>query len=143
METIEKLIEIDLPVHQVYQQWTHFEEFPKFMEGITEVKQLDAKHLHWVAEFEGKTKEWEAEIFEQVPDQKIAWRSTSGAPNAGVVSLQPHGERKTVVALKLSYSPEIGPNRAGEVPNQVSRRVEIDLQRFKDFIKLREEETRR
>ena len=77
MESVEKTIEIDAPVQKVYNQWTQFEEFPKFMEGVTEVRQLDDKRLHWKAEIGGQEREWDAEIYEQVPDQRIAWRSIS------------------------------------------------------------------
>src|SRR5438093_11376689 len=71
MESIEKTIEVDAPVKKVYNQWTQFEEFPRFMEGVEEVKQLDDKHLHWVAEIAGKKKEWDAEIMQQIPDERI------------------------------------------------------------------------
>ena len=84
MERVEKSIEVKCPVRTVYNQWTQFEEFPQFMTGVKEVKQLDDTHMHWHAEIWGKDKHWDAEIVEQVPDQRIAWRSTSGdAPNAG------------------------------------------------------------
>lgn len=83
MSRIEKSIDINVPVRTAYNQWTQFEEFPRFMEGVKQVQQLDDKHLHWKAEIGGKEKEWNAEIVEQVPDQRIAWRSTSGAMTAG------------------------------------------------------------
>ena len=89
MERFESSIVVDCPVRTVYNQWTQFEEFPRFMEGVEEVRQLDDAHQHWRAVVGGKTKEWDAELVEQVPDQRIAWRSTSGAPNAGTVSFIP------------------------------------------------------
>src|SRR5881628_3560075 len=92
MERIEKSIEVRCPVHAVYNQWTQFEEFPRFMAGVKEVKQLDDTHVHWHAEIWGKDKEWDAEIVEQVPDQRIAWRSTTAdTPNAGSVRFEPLG----------------------------------------------------
>ena len=88
METIEKTIEIDAPVSKVYNQWTQFEDFPRFMEGVERVTQIDDSHLHWVAEVGGKTKEWDAEIVVQIPDQRIAWQSTSGVTTAGTVNFK-------------------------------------------------------
>src|SRR5215212_7555499 len=97
METITKSIEVDVSVSTVYNQWTQFEEFPQFMDGVEEVRQLDDKRLHWRAEIGGKDKEWDAEIFRQEPDQVIAWRSTSGAPNTGEVRFEKAGENRTRV----------------------------------------------
>src|SRR5439155_14869385 len=88
MATVEQSIEVEAPLRTAYNQWTQFEEFPQFMEGVQEVRQLDDTHLFWRADIAGKTAEWEAEIYEQIPDSRIAWRSTSGAPNAGAVSFQ-------------------------------------------------------
>jgi uncharacterized membrane protein len=141
METIEKTIEIEAPLNRVYNQWTQFEKFPEFMEGIEEVKQLDAKHLHWVAEVAGKRKEWDAEITEQLPDQRIAWRATSGTINAGTVSFRPRDQNHTVVILRMNYEPEGGIEQTGDGRGAVSRRVEGDLQRFRDFIQHRTTET--
>src|SRR5262245_10851848 len=86
---VERTIEVELPLHEVYRQWTQFEEFPRFMEGVVEVKQLDDKRLYWRADIGGEEREWEAEITDQTPDQRIAWRSTSGAPNGGAVLFRP------------------------------------------------------
>jgi uncharacterized membrane protein len=141
MESIEKSIEVDAPVNKVYNQWTQFEEFPKFMEGIEQVKQIDDRRLHWVADIGGKRKEWDAEIFEQVIDQRIAWRSTSGTPNAGAVHFEPVGPNKTRVVLKLNYDPQGLVENVGDFLGVVGRRVEGDLERFKEFIQLRGTET--
>src|SRR6188768_942930 len=103
MDHVEKCIEVDAPLSLVYNQWTQFEEFPRFMEGVEEVRQLDDKRLHWKAEIAGKTKEWDAEIFEQIPDQRIAWRSTTGAKNSGMVNFFPIGTNATRVTLTLNY----------------------------------------
>lgn len=140
METIEKNIEVDVPVHVAYNQWTQFEEFPHFMEGIKSVKQMNDKRLHWVAEIAGKTKEWDAEIFEQTPDTKMAWRSTSGARNDGIVTFSKRNE-KTLVTLHLDYDPEGAVENIGDKLGLVSRRVEGDLKRFKEFVEKRQHET--
>src|SRR5262245_10569937 len=99
MERIEKSIDVACPVRTVYNQWTQFEEFPRFMEGVKEVKQLDDTHVRWYAEVWGRYEEWESEITEQVPDQVIAWRSISGARNAGTVRFQPVSNDRTRVSL--------------------------------------------
>ena len=138
---VEKSIEVDAPVNRVYNQWTQFEDFPKFMQGIEQVQQLDAKRLHWVAEIGGKRKEWDAEIFEQVPDQKIAWRSTSGAANAGIVSFQPVAANRTQVTVRMEYEPEGAIENLGVALGAVGTRIEGDLKRFRDFIQSRIQET--
>jgi len=141
MSKIEKSITVDVPVRTAYNQWTQFEEFPRFMEGVAEVRQLDDKRLHWVAEISGKRKEWNAEIFEQIPDQRIAWRSTTGAKNSGMVNFYPLGEERTRVTLKLNYDPEGVIESVGDMLGVVGRRVEGDLQRFKEFVQTRALET--
>jgi uncharacterized membrane protein len=138
---VEKSIEVEAPLNKVYNQWTQFEDFPKFMQGIEQVQQLDDKRLHWIAEIGGKRKEWEAEIFEQVPDQKIAWRSTSGAPNAGIVSFQPIAANRTQVTVRMEYAPEGTIENIGSAMGAVGTRIEGDLKRFRDFIQSRIQET--
>jgi uncharacterized membrane protein len=137
METIEKTIDIDLPVRTVYNQWTQFEDFPRFMEGVRVVRQLDDKRLHWEAVIGGKEKEWTAEIFEQEPDRRIAWRSTSGAMNSGRVDFLPVNEQTTRVTLHLNYEPEGVVENVGNLIGVVSARVAGDLERFKSFIERR------
>ena len=137
METIEKSIEVNAPLQQVYNQWTQFEEFPKFMEGVQEVRQLSDQRLFWRAQIWGKTEEWEAEIHEQVPDQRIAWRSVVGAPNAGTVSFAALDPNSTRVTLSLSYEPLGAVEKIGDALGIVSARVEGDLKRFRDFIEER------
>ena len=88
MASIEKSVEVNVPVRTAYNQWTQFEDFPRFMQGVDQVKQLDDKRLHWKAQIAGKDKEWDAEIYEQIPDKRIAWRSIAGAPNNGIVTFQ-------------------------------------------------------
>jgi uncharacterized membrane protein len=111
------------------------------MEGVEEVQQLDDKRLHWIAQLGGKRKEWDAEIFEQVPDETIAWRSVGGARNSGVVTFSPLGSDRTEVRLRLNYEPEGVMENVGDMLGVVGKRVEGDLERFKDFIQTRQEET--
>lgn len=141
METIEKSIEIEAPIEFVYNQWTQFEEFPRFMEGVKQVRQLDDKRLHWKAEIAGKEKEWDAVIFKQVPDEVIAWRSTSGAANVGEVRFDKAPSEKTRVTLVLGYEPEGALEKIGDAVGAVSLRVQGDLNRFKEFIESRGRET--
>jgi uncharacterized membrane protein len=140
MAYIEKSIHIDRPLRTVYDQWTQFEEFPRFMEGVKEVHQRDERRLHWRAEIGGKEETWEAEITHQEPDSRIAWRNTSGPYNAGLVSFQPDGGR-TQVTLRIDYEPQGLVEKIGDALGFVSRRVEGDLQRFKKFIEERGEST--
>jgi uncharacterized membrane protein len=104
--TVEKSIDVDVPVHTAYNQWTQFETFPEFMEGVDEVNQLSDTRLRWKATVAGKQKEWEAEITEQQPDQRVAWKAVDGAANAGVVTFHRLDEGKTRVMLQLDAEPE-------------------------------------
>jgi carbon monoxide dehydrogenase subunit G len=141
MARVEKSVEVNCPVRTVYNQWTQFEDFPRFMEGVEEVRQLDETHLHWRAKIGGKEKEWDAEIVEQVPDRRIAWRSTGGAPNAGTVEFEPEGSDRTRVKLAMDYEPEGAVEKVGDAVGVPSRRIEEDLERFKQFIESRGSET--
>ncbi len=141
MATMEKSIVVDVPVRTAYDQWTLFEHFPKFMQGVKQVRQLDDKHLFWHAEIAGKDVTWNAEITEQVPDKRIAWRSTSGAHNDGIVAFHPEGNNKTRVTLRLDYDPQGVVENVGSATGLVGQRVEGDLNRFKDYIESRGAET--
>jgi uncharacterized membrane protein len=141
MSTIEKSIDISVPDHTAYNQWTQFEEFPQFMEGVREVKQLDDKRLRWRAQIGGKEVEWEAEITEQVPDSRIAWRSRSGAVHGGVVTFHRLSDSATRVMLQMEYDPKGLVENVGDAVGVVSARVEGDLHRFKEFIEKRGRET--
>ena len=141
MERIEKSIEVEAPLRAVYNQWTQFEEFSEFMDGVQEVRQIDEKRLYWRAEIAGKTADWEAEIYEQVPDTRIAWRSLTGAPNAGTVSFQELTPDLTRVNLMIDYQPLGAVEKIGDALGLVSGRVEGDLRRFKIFIEKRGVET--
>ncbi|RIK36668.1 MAG: cyclase [Chloroflexi bacterium] len=141
MKTIEKSITVDVPVRTTYNQWTQFEDFPRFMEGVEQVQQRGDKYTHWRANIGGKTEEWDAEIIEQTPDQRVAWRSTTGSYNAGTVSFQPMGANQTRLTLRLDYEPEGAVENVGDALGFVERRVEGDLERFKEFIESRGAET--
>lgn len=134
METITRNIEIGRSLRTVYNQWTQFEDFPHFMEGVKSVRQINDKLLQWEAEIAGKTKIWEAEIYEQVPDQVIAWRSTSGAENSGVVKFEAVNPGRTRVALTLNYDPEGFVENLGDFLGLVSARISGDLKRFESYI---------
>jgi uncharacterized membrane protein len=138
MPRIQKDIIVDVPVDVAYDQWTQFESFPKFMEGVKEVVQLDEKTLRWRAVVGVKEEEWDAEITEQVPNTLIAWRSTNGAPNAGTVRFEPVGEGKTRVSLEISYEPRDAAEKVGDALGVLERRVDADLGRFKEFIEKRQ-----
>ncbi len=138
---VESSIKVNVPVRTAYNQWTQFEEFPRFMEGVKEIRQLDEQHVHWVAEVGGKQKEWDAEITEQVPDQRIAWRSVDGAPNAGVVEFRPIGSDETEVRVRMEFEPEGTVEKLGAALQAPDARVKGDLKRFKEFIESRGSES--
>jgi len=141
MSTIEKSIEVNVPVRTAYNQWTQFKEFPRFMEGVKEVNQLDDTHLHWKAAIAGQEKEWDAEITEQTPDQRIAWTSRGGAINGGVVTFHRLSDARSKVMLQLEYDPQGVVENVGAALGVVSMRVQGDLERFKEFIEKRGRET--
>ena len=141
MAAIEEAIEIGVPVRTAYNQWTQFEDFPRFMEGVEEIRQLDDRRLHWVAQVAGKRKEWEAEITEQHPDHRIAWRATDGAPNAGVVTFHRIADDRSRVSVQMEYEPEGAAEKAGDLLGVASRRVRGDLDRFKELVEAQGRET--
>ncbi len=134
---IEQSIEVAVPLSTAYNQWTQFEEFPRFMEGIKEVRQLDDTHLHWVAEFGGRHHEWDAEVTEQKPDERIAWRNTHGKDNAGVVTFHRLDDDHTRLMVQMDFVPEGIVERIGDALGAPERRVEGDLRRFKEFAESR------
>jgi uncharacterized membrane protein len=141
MERIEKSIEVEKPVRTVYNQWTQFEEFPRFMKGVKKVTQLDDQRLHWEAEIGGKNKEWDARITDQIPDQLIAWQSEGGEYTSGIVKFVAAGPDRTRIDLQLIYDPEGFVESTGDALGLVSSKVENDLERFKEFIEKRGQET--
>lgn len=141
MATVESSIDVNPDLTTAYDQWTQFESFPQFMHGVKSVRQLDDRHLHWVAEIGGQTREWDAEIVEQIPDQRIAWSSVGSEPNGGIVTFPSLGDRTTKVHLRLEYEPQGLLENAGDLLGLVDRQVKGDLERFKRFIETRGEET--
>ena len=137
MASVVESVDVNVPIRTAYDQWTQFEEFPKFMEGVKSVQQLDETHLHWKAEIGGQQKDWDAEITEQHPDERVAWRSTSGAQNAGVVTFHRLDDATTRVTLQLDAEPEGAVETVGTALGFLERRVKSDLQRFKEFIESR------
>src|SRR4051794_1630347 len=141
MKEVEKAIEVNVPVRTAYNQWTQFESFPQFMEGVQEVRQLDDRRLHWRAEVAGKEREWNAEITEQHPDERIAWTSTVGAPNSGVVTFHYIDPTTTRVMVQMDFAPDGAVEVVGSALGLLERRVAGDLDRFKAFIEGRGHET--
>ena len=137
MSRIESSIDVDVPVRVAYDQWTQFEEFPRFMDGVESVKQLDDTHLHWVARIAGIRKEWDAEITQQEPDQRVAWNSTSGADNAGAVDFHRIDDGRTRITLTMDIEPDGVIESVGDAVGVPDRQVEGDLKRFKEFIEQR------
>lgn len=141
MSKIEKSIDVNVPLRTAYNQWTQFEEFPMFMEGVEEVTQLDDSHLRWCAEVGGVEREWDAEITEQVPDERIAWRSTSGPAHSGQVTFQKLDDDETRIFLEMEFEPEGVVETVGDFIGLTSLRVAGDLERFKEFVETRGVET--
>lgn len=137
MTHVERSIEVGVPVRTAYDQWTQFEEFPRFMQGVSEVRQIGDALTHWVAEIAGVRREWDAAILEQVPDRKVAWAATTGATNAGAVYFDAVSENVTRVRLTLDYEPEGVVERVADVLDVIDRQAVADLDRFKEFIEQR------
>jgi uncharacterized membrane protein len=141
MASVTESIDVNVPVRTAYNQWTQFEEFPRFMESVESVKQLDDTTLNWVAEIGGQRKEWRARITEQTPDQRVAWTNTDGARNAGVVTFHRVDDDKTRVTVQMEVDPEGPVESAGTALGLLQRSVKGDLDRFKKFIEGRGQET--
>jgi len=141
MSTIEQSIEVNVPVRTAYNQWTQFEDFPHFMEGIEKVNQIDDVNLHWVAEILGQHREWDAKITEQIPDERVSWTNTDGATNAGVVTFHRIDDNTTRVMLQMEFDPEGFGEKSADALGLVKTRVKGDLERFKKFIEERGTET--
>ena len=138
---VEDTIEVDVPVRTAYNQFTQFEEFPRFMQGVEEVRQLDDTHLQWRARVAGKEESWQSEITFQVPDRRIAWRSTSGPENSGVATFESLGENRTRVTLRMSYRPPGLLEKVGDALGAVKLELSSNLRNFKQFIEGRRTET--
>ena len=138
MRQVESEIEVDVPVRVAYDQWTQFEEFPRFMEGVETVQQTTDTTLHWVAEVAGRRKEWDARITEQTPDQVIAWEGFGDPQNMGRVFFEPaDGGSRTKISVAVEYKPEGAVESVGDALGVLERRVKGDLVRFKEFIETR------
>jgi uncharacterized membrane protein len=138
---IDAAIEVNVPVSVAYNQWTQFEDFPLFMEGVDHVQQLDDTRLHWVANVAGKKAEWDAKILEQHPDRQISWISDDGKKTRGTVSFEPVGPNKTRVRVSMSYQAEGTGEQLGSAAGLDSRRVRGDLERFKELVESRGQES--
>ena len=141
MAKVEQSIDVNVPVSTAYNQWTQFEEFPRFMEGVEEVRQMDDTRLYWVAEVAGQRREWEAKITEQEPDQRIAWTAAGDVVHAGVVSFHRLDDATTRVMLQMELEPESWVDKAADALGITTSRIRGDLERFKEFIESRGQET--
>ena len=141
MSRILEAVDVEVPVRTAYDQWTQFETFPKFMQGVKSVRQLDDRTLEWVADVAGREKRWEAKITEQEPDKRIAWTSIEGAHNAGVVTFHRIDDGTSRVTLQLDVDPDGPVENVGDALGLVSRQVKGDMKRFKEFIEERGHET--
>ena len=137
MASVTESVDVDVPVATAYNQWTQFEEFPRFMEGVEQVRQLDDTTMHWVVSIAGRTHEWDAKITEQHPDHRVAWTSVDGTGNSGVVTFHRLDEAQTRVTVQLEWEPEGPVERAGSALGVDSRQVKGDLERFKELIERR------
>jgi uncharacterized membrane protein len=141
LTTIEKHIDVEAPVRAAYNQWTQFESFPQFMEGVERIVQQTPTRTHWETSIGGVRREFDAEITEQHPDERIAWHSVDGPTQAGVVTFHRIDDRTTRVNLQMEYEPEGLVEKAGSALGIVGNRIEADLKRFKEFIEHRGHET--
>ncbi len=141
MAEVTESIDVDVPVRTAYNQWTQFEQFPQFMDGVKQVEQLDDTSLRWVAEIAGRRKEWDAQIMEQIPDERVAWASTTGARNAGVVTFHRLDDARTRVTLQMDVEPEGPIESAGAAVGALQSQVKGDLERFKKYLEERGQET--
>jgi len=137
MSRFEQQIDVNVPVAVAYDQWTQFETFPRFMEGVKSVRQIDDKTLEWAAEIAGQERTWRAEITDQAPDTRVAWKSIDGTENAGAVLFAPLGAERTRVTLRIDADPEGIVENVGDKLGFLERRVKGDLERFKAFVESR------
>lgn len=140
--TVEEEIEVDVPVSAAYERWTRFEEFPRFMEGVDEVRRLDDSLLHWAATVAGKHAEWDAKIVEQEPDRRITWESTDGKQTRGTVSFEEAGPQRSRIQLRMSYTPDSLGEKVGSAIGLDNRRIRGDLERFRELVETGSETAR-
>jgi uncharacterized membrane protein len=137
VSTVTESVDVNVPVRTAYNQWTQFEEFPNFMEGVTEIRQLDATTTHWKTSIDGVKREFDAKITEQLPDERVAWTSTEGSKQAGVVTFHRLDDAHTRVTCQMDFEPDGVVEKAGDMLGVVDRRVKGDMKRFKEFIEAR------
>ena len=141
MSSVIETIDVSVPVRTVYNQWTQFESFPEFMGGVEQIVQTDATHTHWKTKIGGVEREFDAEITEQHPDERVAWKSVDGKGHAGVVTFHRLGDTETRVTVQLDWEPEGLVEKAGAVVGADDRQIKADLKKFKAFIESRGAET--
>lgn len=137
MSTIVESVDVEVDVPTAYNQWTQFESFPRFMEGVDEVRQLDDTHTHWVTSIGGVTREFDATITEQRPDERVAWRSDDGPDHAGVITFHRLNATTTRVTAQMDIDPEGFVENVADKLGILDRRVKGDMRRFKEFIESR------
>ena len=137
MSTIEQSIEVNVPVTTAYNQWTQFEEFPQFMDGVDEVRQVDETHLHWVASIGGHKHEWDAVVTEQHPNERVAWKSTDGKANAGVVTFHRLSDDSSRIMVQIEHESEGVMEKVGSALGADTREVKNSLERFKELVERR------
>lgn len=138
MSTVKEAVEVGVPVHTAYNQWTQFQEFPNFMEGVEEVRQIDDRHNHWTTKIGGVRREFDTEIVDQFPDERITWRTVGGeTEQRGTVSFQRVDEAHTRVVLVMDVDPSGAAETAADLTGTIGRRVKGDMRRFKDYVENR------
>ena len=134
MGTVTEAIDVDVDVTTAYNQWTQFETFPQFMDGVERIDQLDDTHLHWVTQVGPVTREFDATVTEQVPDERVAWKSVDGPEHAGVVTFHRLDDQQSRVTVQMDIDPEGFVENVADKAGVLDRRVKGDVKRFKDFI---------
>ncbi|MFG2533363.1 SRPBCC family protein [Streptomyces sp. NPDC048516] len=138
MSTVKETVDVEVPVHTAYNQWTQFEEFPKFMEGVENITQLDDERNRWTVKIGGVQREFDTEIIDQLPDDRIAWRTITGdTRQKGLVSFQRLDETHTRVELVMDIEPSGVTEKAADMSGTIERRIKGDMRRFKDYIEHR------
>jgi uncharacterized membrane protein len=135
MSTVRESVEVEVPVHTAYNQWTQFEDFPNFMEGVERITQLDDRHNHWTTKIGGVRREFDTEIVDQMPDERITWRTTSGdVGQKGTVRFEPVDDTHTRVELVMDVEPGGAAAKVADVLGTIDRRVKGDMKRFKQYV---------
>jgi uncharacterized membrane protein len=136
--SVTESVDVNVPIRTAYDQWTQFETFPNFMDGVESITQIDATRTHWVTKVAGQTREFDAAITEQHPDERVAWKSTGGdTKHAGVVTFHRLDDDRTRVTIQLDWEPEGLAEKVGSAVGVDSHQVKADAKRFKEFIESR------